>query len=248
MSELDLTSFRKQIGDGACLFFLHIPKTAGSTFVEFFKKNHKGISNFWYTEEQRFAFLNELLSEENSKFRISGGHFTLEEASKKVKDGTLFLSFVRHPVDRLVSYYNFSKVTHTENLTSSAARGMDLKNFLLFLEKKRPRILKNQQCRFLSGLKSLDDQLDISFADVQQSWEGKKVLILPLDLCSEVIRLLSIALDGKEVVEITHAKVSKVDETKAIDRECLGIILRNNEADLELFNAHCHVADKVGFR
>ena len=228
------------------MFFSHIPKTAGSTFVEFFRKHYEEISNFWYAEDQRSAFLNKLQTEENTKYRISGGHFTLYEASKRIESRTLYLSFVRHPVDRMVSYYNFSRITHTKNLMSSAAREMDLKDFLHFLEKDRPRILKNQQCRYLSGKESLDDQLDISFADVRQSWQDKEILVLPSNLCSQVIKLLSGLIDSNKRMEITNVKVSKINKTKAIDRECIDIIIENNQADLELFNAHCHISDKNG--
>jgi len=216
------------------VFFCHIPKTAGSTLVEYFRKQSNVPARFWYSGEARTEFLASTATI-NTGLVIAGGHFQLHEVLPRVDPRTAFLSFVRHPVDRLVSYYRFSARTHTRNSTTDAARSRDLEGFLTFLERERPRILRNQQCRFLSADRGVADNIDVSLQTVQSTWSGFQPLIFTSDRCVAVIEALSSKIGQLTPNTINNEKVSSAGVETIVTEAARERILMHNCADLALF-------------
>ena len=218
------------------VFFLHIPKTAGSTFVEFFRGRAAGKAGFWYRPEARQRFLS--VREYNPQVhRIAGGHFPLHQALAIAGTGCTYLSFVREPVERLVSYYRFAQRTEAQNSTADAARRHDISGFLKFLEAERPRILRNQQSRFLARHAGLEQQLDLTLDEVMDSWEAVDRVVLPAHQCAAAVAAVAQGQGlGAEVKgQLRNQKVSPPSGAGALDERSRQLLLENNRQDLALY-------------
>ena len=219
------------------LFFVHIPKTAGSTLVEHFKRVAPDTCQFFYRAEQKDKYL----SRRGESFiyfdkNLLGGHIQLHEELAANSDDPIYLSFVRHPVDRLVSYYRFARRSGFADLAAQTARATDFDQFVSFLGKKRPRILNNQQCRFLAPTSGLSNAKAIKFKELEIETNRAAMYLLPMEKCSEVVAQIStVLLPDREDLDIKHRKVSGSSVDFSISKECEERILENNLQDLKLF-------------
>jgi len=115
----DTTYFRENtIGPGAPLFFLHIPKTAGSSFGREMRSRLKPNANlvFNYKNDSRPMHLqlpyvvDRFLARPNrSRVRFASGHIQFVHACriKVVEPATRLVTFLRRPIDRMISDYRY---------------------------------------------------------------------------------------------------------------------------------------------
>jgi hypothetical protein len=89
------------------IIFTHIPKAFGSTFREMMRNQIGKLESLTpYTAEAREAFERRIKEESLSGVRFFSGHYPYgihEEFGGK----SLYLSLVREPVERILSWYNF---------------------------------------------------------------------------------------------------------------------------------------------
>ncbi|MBI1273592.1 MAG: hypothetical protein GC131_05875, partial [Alphaproteobacteria bacterium] len=94
------------------MVYLHIPKTAGSSFREWVVSSIGEDKVFWHSAERQIndTSLNELL-----KYTLIGGHFTLQNPMLKAMEAGIgvenivYCCVVREPADLLISHFNFIK-------------------------------------------------------------------------------------------------------------------------------------------
>jgi hypothetical protein len=112
------------------IFFLHIPKTAGTTFYDVVKGNHDHFLKP-KMEENIFDFLNSELYKKNTAIRLPGGYNTAPQVLNNIKKlskdkiqnisfigghvghgfheefsvNVQYISFVRNPLERIISDY-----------------------------------------------------------------------------------------------------------------------------------------------
>lgn len=112
------------------IFFLHIPKTAGTTFYEVVKKNHAQFIKP-KIEDSPLNYLNNSIIEDYSAIRLPGGYKSAPQtlriieglSQSKLKnisfigghvgfgfhekciEEVIYISFVRNPLERLISDY-----------------------------------------------------------------------------------------------------------------------------------------------
>jgi len=108
------------------LFFFHIPKTAGQSFrksaIEYFGEEHcfllygedsktttKSINEIYYkqkhtTQQEKYDLINKLIEKENIKFYSSHASSTFLP-SFDVHNAAVF---IRDPLERIVSHYNYA--------------------------------------------------------------------------------------------------------------------------------------------
>jgi len=130
--------------------FIHIPKTAGTSFrvaaEEFYHKNNifydytpgeketsKSVIEMIYDEHDYYKLYKHILKQDNSFFT---GHFFLNKYSPLYNTLNV-VSFVRNPVEQVLSHYNHYKNIHKYD--------KDFKSFI-----KEPRF-RNVQTEFLRG-------------------------------------------------------------------------------------------------
>ena len=132
----------KEIAGTDRIVFLHIPKTAGNSvayyFSEMFGRSNIGWMGIDFT-------IDDLLHGRNLEaYRVIGGHFSKTQAGN-LPFPAIYISTVREPVDRAVSYYQ-----HILNTTGEAERIGVTGNLKEDLSGVFGSLIENQQSHFLN--------------------------------------------------------------------------------------------------
>lgn len=233
---LSLQTFEGRLQQRGQLCFVHIPKTAGSTFVEYFRMHAPQDATFWYSPEQREKFHASSKLDAKRATRICGGHFPAHDFLERCGENAVLLSFVRHPVDRIVSYYLFARRSAARHETATAAKELELFDFLQYLGAQRPRILCNQQCRFLAASADLTQEIDIRFEDVQAGWKDVALFLARSSACKAVTRKVAAVMPAPRRGIIQNRKVTRQRPGDVLDERATDCILETNAEDLKLFN------------
>ena len=123
------------------LVSIHIPKTAGSSFLKILLDNY-GDDIFHYRGEEPNL----------SEFKAIHGHFDAKKYLGLYPDSK-WIAWVRHPVIRLISFYNYM-VYNDKSYSGSFESFIEIEQFI------------NQQTAFLAG-KDLNSYF---FIGVQEFW------------------------------------------------------------------------------
>jgi hypothetical protein len=131
------------------LFFLHIPKTAGSTLVEVIKRQYRSneiyeLNNSSFGEE--LAGLPESRREE---IRAIWGHFYFGVHTYIERPST-YVTMLRDPVERVISHYYYVRRDPSHYLYE-VAHNLTLEEFVASCGLAEPN---NDQTRLLAGLTS----------------------------------------------------------------------------------------------
>ncbi len=130
--------------------FMHIPKTAGSTMRDVLSKNFSTDRTFLvYTENAYSEQREKFYAMDHSEPRLIAGHFQYGLHSKISEFPCHYVTLLRNPIERVVSYYyhlhrDEKHCYHTTVVT----REMSLRDFVGGL---LPAELDNGQTRFLAG-------------------------------------------------------------------------------------------------
>lgn len=227
-SPLDALSESKQ------LCFVHLPKTAGSTLVENLKLALKENAYPFYSASQKLAMKN--LDPGSLKSVVPlflSGHFSIGEFREIAPPSSVYLSISRHPVDRLFSYYRHAARNQKPNAVSQAASKGSFEEFLLFLREEAPRILINQQCRFLTTESRLKNKLDLMFEEVLPNLDDVPYILESFERCDSVFYHVARYL-GLNGVTFAPRKVSK-NLPGEVTPGCEELVLSHNAEDLKLY-------------
>jgi len=131
------------------LIFLHIPKTAGTTINDIFKKN--------YSEEEFFDIYHygyalkkyrNLEAKEKEKLKIIKGHFPYGIHQVLEIPAYQYITILRDPVERVISQYHHSRGTPSDVYHEIFTKGnVNLENCM-----GEGRIPDNLQVRYLAGI------------------------------------------------------------------------------------------------
>lgn len=131
--------------------FLHIEKSAGTSFRNFAKSrtNQEGAI-FWWNKETNHLKID---SPEVKKSHIIGGHKRIDFYKGM---NALYLAVVREPVDRVVSLFNYHATKHVMSADGFNPDSLEdtLKNCEFFRRK-----IQGAQCRYLGGEASFESAL-----------------------------------------------------------------------------------------
>ncbi|MFZ3102071.1 MAG: sulfotransferase family 2 domain-containing protein, partial [Desulfitobacteriaceae bacterium] len=86
-------------------FFLHIPKTAGSSLFTFFR-DVLGEGNVFQVRDVKIGGQR---AETLKDYSMVGGHLTYNQMETYFEPERYRVVFLRHPVDRLISLYYFHR-------------------------------------------------------------------------------------------------------------------------------------------
>jgi len=137
--------------------FLHIPKTAGTSFkLACIQTLGPRLSWWHYTMPERqfqngivhFTDLNEIVPEMGRRFDMCGGHVRFGNLPPAMRDQSLLISVLREPVARALSYFAYLW-DHPEHPLAKLTGGMTLFDALQVPEFRRA--IHNQQSHILFG-------------------------------------------------------------------------------------------------
>jgi hypothetical protein len=152
--EKKISSFSASFADGTdkdipidpVSIFLHIPKTGGMTLYDIIKKNVREDSTFTIPANGEDLFRN-LPPEERQRYRCIMGHamFGIHEY---ISNPFYYLTFLRNPVDRLVSQYYHALGAEGNGLSKMIKENrMSCEDFLM----GDMNVVYNHQTRMIAG-------------------------------------------------------------------------------------------------
>ncbi len=131
------------------LVFLHIPKTAGTSFHQVLENEYRDAPSFSITGTDPLKRRNELLElpqKKKEELVLLKGHL-LQDGDEILGKKCHFLSFLRDPVDRTISsYYYIKRAKH--NRFHEEVKDLTLREFTDFLKREK---WDNLQTRYLSS-------------------------------------------------------------------------------------------------
>jgi len=122
------------------IIYVHIPKTAGSTFSSMLEKGNKvkvsmGHRVKMYTHPKEWVNIKMSEQELYEQYNIVRGHFPYQRLHYLKKHGWNLITWVRDPIERLISHYSVfmygAKKIRPE--VENIIRGMDIVEFGKFL-------------------------------------------------------------------------------------------------------------------
>jgi hypothetical protein len=137
------------------LIFLHIPKTAGTTFQAILKKQYGLANAYLFGQEPRVSIeaFKQLSAERRAQLRLVSGHMSFGLHSFLAQPSA-YITFLRDPASRVVSTYHYIRRTpHHTHFRAVTSPDMDLEQFA------RSSISKigtdNGQVRMLAGVEDV---------------------------------------------------------------------------------------------
>jgi Galactose-3-O-sulfotransferase len=131
------------------LIFLHIPKTAGSTVLRILEREYGQDAVLRAYEANEPAEVAAALADARHPVRVLAGHFPfgIDDA---LPAPASYMTFLRDPVDRVRSHYDFVR-TQPEHYLHDAACSLKLPEYVRRCGAAEPN---NDQTRLLSGARA----------------------------------------------------------------------------------------------
>lgn len=141
----------KETGKDQIVIFVHLPKTAGTTLRYIIERNFDKKTIFTIDgkdSQKSINLFNSLGSSDKASFSLIEGHLEFGAIKylphKKIK----YITFVRDPVERVLSYYSYILSDSYRRPWAKNAESMSLKNYLL---SRQDGSIDNHQTRWIAG-------------------------------------------------------------------------------------------------
>lgn len=215
------------------LIFQHIPKVAGtslaSLFVDQFDRSHVFICG---SEDGVLNDFLDLKQNARNRFELLIGHVDYG-IHNYFDDDSLYITFLRDPIDRVISHYYFIKYNKLHRFHKEANR-IDICEFIK--SGIRPR-MNNCMTRMISGISPEyncchEEMIDRALENIESHY----IFFGFLSRLKESVALLIKKMGWDDVniphLNVTSNKPSKVDFTD----KTLEIIMKYNQLDMKLYN------------
>jgi len=221
------------------LLFLHIPKTAGSTFLRILDRQYGEKQSYWLDGHDSEASINQLTMLPESKrnnIRLLSGHMPFG-LHTLLQGPHAYVTFLRHPVERLISHYYFVRENpyhylHAHVVTS----GMDL---MEYVQSGISPELENGQTKALSGNLGASSSDDLSLA--KENLLQHFVAVGLTERFDESILLMRDRLNWKVPFYVSQNVTRNRPLMTDLPRRVIRAVERVNELDYELYE---YVAEK----
>jgi len=229
------------------IIFIHIPKTGGTTL-------HEELVPFFEPDRicpERFNGLSKYRSAILAEYRFFSGHFELGSCAL-IPGPKQIITILRHPVDRLVSIYNFLRVHRDEHPDPfvSLARRYNITEFFSLEEVRNHSSINNTMVRVLSAdllnpfSGVMDDDATSLLVRAKEKL-GSSLVFGILERYEESVKWIfhSIGLQAPSVITPKNVTKDLIDRNflekrkpQICDQKTLELIRSLVEADLELYN------------
>ena len=236
-------------------FFIHIPKTGGSTFVGLLRESVKTTSEQKKTPTHIIDKLGNTEIRHVDFKRIDRPFKSPEifdiSNRKKLSAQFNFFMIVRHPVDRLVSEFNFQyHVLNGKNGNINAAilsrlnnNPKNLNDYIINLE------TQNYQCKFLLGRKIADHQpiTDDEFSLIMETISKLPINIGTTDQYDKFLYKFEDVSGIKLKRDVLLRKQTPNNYKFKLDRKLSEKIIELNNYDYQLYKLASEANEKYNY-
>jgi hypothetical protein len=222
------------------IVFLHVPKTAGNT-VNWLLDHHYAPDRRYAVPtspreipplEEILAGLRSLPPDRLQRLDLVTGHFPYgvhEALPRRAR----YVTFVRDPVERVVSLYHYLRSHPTHHLRDEANR-LTLREFA---ERNVPGNLHNGQTAFLAGKGIWHDRFDDELlSEALANVESDFAAVGVTERLDESVLVLRRQLGWSSPVYYRSQNVNSARPREALDRETAVAIEALNELDRRLYD------------
>jgi galactose-3-O-sulfotransferase len=216
------------------LIFLHIPKTGGSTLYRILEQQYSRAQAVTLDTPKVAAFKT-LPAAQRGRYRLIQGHLYFG-LHRFVPRASTYITFLRRPVERVLSFYYYARSTPDHYLYPLlATERLDLKTLLareLTLE------LCNEQTRLLAGDEWEDPQRVVTRAALEQAQANLRSHFRVVGLLEEFdasLLLLRRAFDWHLPFYVKENVTKEKPDDTSLDVETRRLVEDANCLDLELY-------------
>lgn len=216
------------------LIFLHIPKAGGSTLYKILEQ-HYPRSQTVKLDSLQAARFKALPAEERGRYRLFRGHvyFGLHRFIPRV---STYITFLRRPVDRVVSFYYYARSTPDHYLYPVLdGERLDLKTVLA---RELTSEFRNEQTRLLAGDEWEDPQRAVTLAALERAKANLRNHFRVVGLLEEFdasLLLLHRAFDWQLRLYAKENVTKEKPPDISLDVETRRLVEDANSLDLELY-------------
>lgn len=215
--------------------FQHVPKTAGSSLAAELARHRRPYRNIHVggadpalsADARRAQAVDRFLAEGPGGFRSASGHLRHRDVDRirEAVPGARLLTFVREPVERVISEYHYCRSPQHSDPEGFSAAFPSLEDFVSAAESR------NKQALYICGRRAVPPEELVAYAFERFDFIGsQKVYRLSF-------RMLSTLL-WRETADSQRLRVSgRVDPAEGLDPGLIHAIRSNNRADMALFAA-----------
>ena len=240
----------------------HIFKNAGTTFDHSLRKNFAdGFIDHRQDQELvqgKQEYLNQYLAlhPECQALSSHSVHFNIESSESL----NLFpVYFIRHPIERIRSVYEFEKKQNADTPGARKAKEMDLEGFVdWYLEESSPATIRNVHTIFLSGQGPSADRLEEKFEQAMTVLEKPAVCINVVDRYDQSMLVMEDKLSADfPGIDLSYVRKNVTDKNPesslenklntflaGVSQSCQEKIIQKNQWDLALYEAANKRLDK----
>ncbi len=213
------------------LIFLHIPKAGGTTFNDILKREFrfKKIYSLKYNDVEDFKKLS---SDKHKKISLLKGHFPFGLHS--YFENPHYVTFLRNPISRFISYYNYLLKTPRHYLYERVA--LSKMSMLDFVQSDLTVEIDNCQLRYLTGTSDPINTLTNSLLEEAKINLTSYFEIGITERFDESVISIINRLDWKSKPYYVQKNKARTTKKETIDPAIIKIITERNKLDIELYN------------
>jgi hypothetical protein len=216
------------------LIFLHIPKAGGSTLYKILEE-HDPRSQTIRLDSLQAARFKTLPAEERGRYRLFLGHVYFGLHRFIPREST-YITFLRRPVERVVSFYYYARSTPDHYLYPVlAGERLDLKTALA---RELTSELRNEQTRLLAGDEWEDPQQAVTLVALERAKANLRNHFRVVGLLEEFdasLLLLRRAFGWDLPFYVKENVTKEKPPDMSLDVETRKLIEGANSLDLELY-------------
>ncbi|PJF40259.1 MAG: hypothetical protein CUN54_05900 [Phototrophicales bacterium] len=221
---------RYHLEDDDVLVYLHIPKTAGTSFVHILKQHFEENKIM----QQPFMTLPKVDAESLAGYDLISGHFTYD-ILKFISRPHFIITMLRHPIDRVLSYYGFVREM-PKNPVHEYANEFPFDQFIDLPHKAIRWHVYNQMTAMLSNITMWDeppteDDLQLAKQNLQEM-----AFVGMTEFFDESVRLLNYTFHWHDnASQIPRHNITRNRQQRAqVAPNVLERLAKYNQLDLEL--------------
>lgn len=220
--------------------FNHVPKTGGISVVALFRQK---LSDGEISPHLREDELRQAAKGRWEQHRLIAGHFSIRTQSQFARD-RYSITWLRHPLKRIVSQYTFSRQAVGADLVIQKAKELTFPEFVRYFQNS-PLFIRNVYTHHFAAL-DLDTPREPEEKTLLLNYAQHNLAAFDLvGICEEFgesVRMLCADLGWAPPQEPPHenASVHSLD-TATIDSATKELLVDRNRLDLELYEYAKHL-------